>query len=407
MRSLIGDLTRRRAEIIDFVIDRVADPSGRRAAGGEDERRRRGGVRLDLTEDSDLAGARTGRLRRPHHAGRQPRRQRGRRLQRRRRPRGDRLVCRPATRSSRRGRRQRARDPRGAARGDLRARLLHQARGARRPRDRPPAGAADLHPARRQRRGRTRATRTVFSVRLPYSALQGVRVIDVLVVDDDFMVAQHPRAVRRAHRRASRSSAAPAPARRRSRSPAELRARPGAARRAPARHERARRARRAARRRQRRRGVVMVTAERDADAVRTALHGGAMQYLVKPFEYDDLAARLRRVAGGTRHAGVRGDRPGGDRPGSSAAPRHRSGRVGPCPRGSARRPPTSCSAALREAGELSAAECAGAGRALAGHRAPLPRALRRHRRAPRCGCSYGGAGRPERRYRARRSTATT
>ena len=43
-------------------------------------------------------------------------------------------------------------------------------------------------------------------------------------------------------------------------------------------------------------GVVMVTAERGADAVRTALHGGAMQYLVKPFEYDDLAARLRRVA---------------------------------------------------------------------------------------------------------------
>lgn len=43
-------------------------------------------------------------------------------------------------------------------------------------------------------------------------------------------------------------------------------------------------------------GVVMVTAERGADAVRTALHGGAMQYLVKPFEYDDLAARLAHVA---------------------------------------------------------------------------------------------------------------
>ena len=40
-------------------------------------------------------------------------------------------------------------------------------------------------------------------------------------------------------------------------------------------------------------GVVMVTAERGADAVRTALHGGAMQYLVKPFEYDDLAAPAR------------------------------------------------------------------------------------------------------------------
>lgn len=43
--------------------------------------------------------------------------------------------------------------------------------------------------------------------------------------------------------------------------------------------------------------VIMVTAERGAGAVRAALHGGAMQYLVKPFEYDDLAERLRRVAG--------------------------------------------------------------------------------------------------------------
>ncbi len=42
-------------------------------------------------------------------------------------------------------------------------------------------------------------------------------------------------------------------------------------------------------------GVVMVTAERDADTVRKALHGGAMQYLVKPFEYADLATRLAQV----------------------------------------------------------------------------------------------------------------
>ncbi len=41
--------------------------------------------------------------------------------------------------------------------------------------------------------------------------------------------------------------------------------------------------------------VVMVTAERDVDAVRAALHGGAMQYLVKPFSQDDLAVRLQRV----------------------------------------------------------------------------------------------------------------
>ncbi|WP_232679110.1 response regulator [Nocardioides sp. R-C-SC26] len=42
--------------------------------------------------------------------------------------------------------------------------------------------------------------------------------------------------------------------------------------------------------------VVMVTAERSAGAVRAALHGGALQYLAKPFEYEDLAERLRAVA---------------------------------------------------------------------------------------------------------------
>ncbi|RYC11263.1 response regulator [Nocardioides zhouii] len=47
-------------------------------------------------------------------------------------------------------------------------------------------------------------------------------------------------------------------------------------------------------------GVVMVTAERDADTVRTALHGGAMQYLVKPFDYVDLAARMTQVAAALR-----------------------------------------------------------------------------------------------------------
>ncbi len=42
-------------------------------------------------------------------------------------------------------------------------------------------------------------------------------------------------------------------------------------------------------------GVIMVTAERDADTVRAAVAGGAMQYVVKPFEQHDLAERLHRV----------------------------------------------------------------------------------------------------------------
>ena len=42
-------------------------------------------------------------------------------------------------------------------------------------------------------------------------------------------------------------------------------------------------------------GVVMVTAERDVEVVRAALHGGAMQYLVKPFTAEELGRRLERV----------------------------------------------------------------------------------------------------------------
>lgn len=40
-------------------------------------------------------------------------------------------------------------------------------------------------------------------------------------------------------------------------------------------------------------GVVMVTAAREADTVRAAVAGGAANYLVKPFEHDDLVSRLQ------------------------------------------------------------------------------------------------------------------
>ena len=39
-------------------------------------------------------------------------------------------------------------------------------------------------------------------------------------------------------------------------------------------------------------GVLMVTAAREADTVRAAASGGAVHYLVKPFDYDDLRVRL-------------------------------------------------------------------------------------------------------------------
>ena len=39
-------------------------------------------------------------------------------------------------------------------------------------------------------------------------------------------------------------------------------------------------------------GVLMVTAAREADTVRAAAAGGAVHYLVKPFDYEDLRVRL-------------------------------------------------------------------------------------------------------------------
>ena len=132
-------------------------------------------------------------------------------------------------------------------------------------------------------------------------------MIRVLVVDDDFMVARiHPASSSRP--RASRSRAPPTPAPTRSALVAEL---------APdlllldvhlPDLSRARRARPAARATGSQVAVVMVTAERGAEAVRAALHGGAMQYLVKPFEYADLADRLRAVAASLTPSPGRSDR---------------------------------------------------------------------------------------------------
>lgn len=41
-------------------------------------------------------------------------------------------------------------------------------------------------------------------------------------------------------------------------------------------------------------GVIMITAAREVDVVRGALHGGASSYLTKPFELEDLAKHLAR-----------------------------------------------------------------------------------------------------------------
>lgn len=49
--------------------------------------------------------------------------------------------------------------------------------------------------------------------------------------------------------------------------------------------------------------AIVVTAERDADFVKTALHGGASQYLIKPFDLGELQARILSYAQGRLHSG--------------------------------------------------------------------------------------------------------
>jgi response regulator of citrate/malate metabolism len=145
--------------------------------------------------------------------------------------------------------------------------------------------------------------------------------------------------------------------------------------------------------------VVMVTAERGADAVRMARHGGAMQYLVKPFEHADLAERLRRVADALGVLGEEGEADqaaidhafgGGSAP--ARAPRAR------LPKGLSPETADLVLAALRRHGEVSASS---AGDELGLSRVTARRYLEHFVATGRAEVRlrYGSAGRPQRRYR--------
>ncbi len=142
-------------------------------------------------------------------------------------------------------------------------------------------------------------------------------------------------------------------------------------------------------------GVVMVTAERDAEAVRTALHGGAMQYLVKPFEYGDFAARMQRVSEAlTTLAAGEADQATIDRAfgGPTSAPTA-------LPKGLSQESAQLVAEVLRSGVEISAADC--------GERVGLSRVSARRyleyfvdQGLATVRLNYGNAGRPERRYRS-------
>ena len=144
--------------------------------------------------------------------------------------------------------------------------------------------------------------------------------------------------------------------------------------------------------------VLVVTAADDPDTVAAALHGGALHYLVKPFDSAALAEQVRRAARVRRElGGLRGqediDRLFGGA-GSAPAPSER------LPKGLTGPTADLVATVLRDSpGDLSATECA---EAAALSRVSARRYLEHFvgTGAATVRLRYGGTGRPERRYRA-------
>ncbi len=142
--------------------------------------------------------------------------------------------------------------------------------------------------------------------------------------------------------------------------------------------------------------VIVISAARDLDTLRTALRGGVFQYLVKPFEVESLRNRLEDYAGhqAELHHITEVHQEEADR-----VFRTTSGRI-PAPKGIS---PETTELVLRALGDapesdLSATECAeitglsrSSTRRYLEHLVTTGRAEMRPR--------YGVAGRPERRYR--------
>lgn len=145
--------------------------------------------------------------------------------------------------------------------------------------------------------------------------------------------------------------------------------------------------------------VVMVTAERGAAAVRSALHGGALQYLVKPFEYDDLADRLRRVAATLASLSDEVDQATIDQAfGKALGPGRPVDVPAVLPKGLSPETADLVLEAARATDEISASEAA---EAVGLSRVTARRYLEHFvdTGAAEVRLRYGGTGRPERRYR--------
>lgn len=156
--------------------------------------------------------------------------------------------------------------------------------------------------------------------------------------------------------------------------------------------------------------VIVITAAREADTVRAAAAGGAAHYVVKPFPFEDLAARLddvRRSREALARIGQRAEGSDGaehrdavqagiDEVFSHQGAREARERL---PKGLSAETAQAVLAALQAAGELSATECADA---IGVSRVSARRYLEHFASTGRIGVrlNYGTAGRPERRYRS-------
>ena len=146
-------------------------------------------------------------------------------------------------------------------------------------------------------------------------------------------------------------------------------------------------------------GVIMITAARELDTVSGALYGGAADYLIKPFEFPQLRAKLEAFAA---RADALESAAGVDQslidslfgnPSVAAAPKV-------LPKGLGAETGELVLAAVRQAGEVSAAECAD----LVGISRVSARRYLEHYLSTgtvELRLQYG-VGRPERRYRIAR-----
>lgn len=146
--------------------------------------------------------------------------------------------------------------------------------------------------------------------------------------------------------------------------------------------------------------VLVITAAKEADAVRGAVRQGVVGYLLKPFTSADLEERLRAYAA-ERARELGDDLTQEQIDAAFAAQPVRRAAVAVLPKGLSTETADAVEAALRQAGKtLSATECA---EAVGISRVSARRYLEHFAAVGRADVTlrYGSTGRPERRYRSR------